>query len=75
MPAARPNSSATKCGTEPAAGLPKLASLGLALHQAMKSCSVFTLAGTIGPTAKPKSKRTACDTGWKSATGSYGSRL
>ena len=66
----RPNNSATKCGTEPAAGLPKFASLRLALHQVMNSPSVFTLAGTMGPTAKPKSNRTAWDTGWKSATGS-----
>jgi hypothetical protein len=69
-PAVRESSSPTKCGTEPAAGLPNAASLGFAFAQATKSRTPRTDAGTAGPTAKPKSKRTACETGTKSVTGS-----
>jgi hypothetical protein len=48
---------------------------GLALAQARNSGTVFTLAGTAGPTAKPKSKMQAMLTGVRSAIGSYGSFL
>lgn len=64
------SSSPTQCGTEPAAGLPKAASSGFAFAQATKSRTPRTAAGTAGPTAKPKSKRTAREAGAKSATGS-----
>lgn len=59
-----------KCGTEPAAGEPKLASVGLALHHEKNSARLRTLAGTCGPTAKPKSNVQPSVTGMKSTTGS-----
>jgi len=55
---------------EPAAGEPKLACPGLALHQARKSGIDFTVAGTAGPTAKPKSKCAPWLTGVRSLIGS-----
>jgi hypothetical protein len=40
-----------KCSGEPAPGDPNEDWLGLLLHQATKSATVLTLAGTIGPIA------------------------
>jgi hypothetical protein len=59
-----------KWGTEPAAGEPKFACAGLALHQARNSATLRTEAGTAGPTANPKSKVQPRVTGERSATGS-----
>ncbi|MNT98339.1 hypothetical protein D3C72_2409050 [compost metagenome] len=67
---ARLMSSPTKCGTEPGAGEPKLAPVGLALHHSRNSGTVFTEAGTCGPTANPMSNTTPSETGVTSVTGS-----
>jgi len=66
-----PNSSATKCGTEPAAATAEVRVLRVGLapgHESRPGSSRWP-----APSARPRSrtsKRTACDTGWKSATGS-----
>ena len=55
---------------EPAPGEPKLACFGLAFAQARNCGTVFTSAGTAGPTPKPNSKLAITDTGVRSVKGS-----